>query len=80
MEMKNVKELLMSAMTNYVIAAKAGDHNALTFYSGVVYTYFTVMGEFSRLSSPWYALWRKVFPQSFNYPLTYRHDGREDNI
>ena len=63
MEMKKIKdvqELLMDAMTNYVIAEKAGDHNGLAFYLGVVHTYFTVMGAFSRLSSPWESLWGNV--------------------
>lgn len=60
MKIKDVQELLMDAITNYVIAEKAGDHNGLAFYLGVVHTYFTVMGEFSRLSSPWESLWGNV--------------------
>lgn len=68
MEMKKIKdvqELLMDAMTNYVIAEKARVHSDSDFYIGKVQAYITVLGEYGRLRSPWRSLWRKVFVQTF---------------
>ena len=60
MEMKNVKELLMSAITNYVIAEKEEVCMEGDYYMGQVHAYLIVLGEYSRLNSPWAKLWHKV--------------------
>ena len=60
MEMKNVKELLMSAITNFVIAEKAGEYCESEHYMGKVHAYFGVLGEYSRMDSPWHAIWAEV--------------------
>ena len=65
MKIKEVQELLMVAMTNYVIAEKVGDHFAAGYCMGRIHSYLEVLGGSTMLNSPWYALWRKVFVQSF---------------
>ena len=62
---KDVQELLLDAMTNYVIAEKAVNHSDSDFYIGKVQAYITVLGECGRIRSPWRALWRKVFVETF---------------
>ena len=58
---KNVKDLLMDALTYFVIAEKAGDHFASGYHMGKVHAYLTVLGENARIRSPWHSLWRHVF-------------------
>lgn len=61
MEVKNVKELLMEAITNFAIAEKSGDHFASGYHMGRVHACLTVLGENARIHSPWHSLWRVVF-------------------
>lgn len=56
-----IKELLMEAITNFVIAEKAGDHFASGYHMGSVHAYLTALGENARIRSPWHRLWRQVF-------------------
>ena len=65
MRSKTIKELLMDAMTNFAIAEKAGDLFTSGYYMGRVHSYLDVLGGYTMLNSPWYALWRKVFAQPF---------------
>ena len=60
MEMKNVKEALMEALTNYVIAKKAGEYCKSEQYMGKVHEYFGVLGEYFRMDSPWHSVWAEV--------------------
>ena len=61
MTSKKIKELLMEAITNFVIAEKAGDHFASGYHMGAVHAYLTALGENARIRSPWHSLWRHVF-------------------
>lgn len=65
MTTKEIKEALMEALTNYVIAEQDGICMEGDYYMGRVHAYLSVLGEYARLSSPWESLWRKVFVQSF---------------
>lgn len=56
-----IKELLMEAMINFVIAEKAGDHFASGYHMGNIHAYLTALGENARIRSPWHSLWRQVF-------------------
>ena len=56
-----IKELLMEALTNYVIAEKADDYFATGYHMGNIHAYLTALGEKARIRSPWYSLWREVF-------------------
>ena len=58
---KDVQELLMEAMINFAIAEKAGDHFASGYCMGRIHSYLDVLGGYTMLNSPWYALWRQVF-------------------
>ena len=64
-KIKDVQEALMIAITNFVIAVKAGEDTARDYNIGLVNAYMYVLGEFSRLGSPWYALWCEVFTAAF---------------
>lgn len=64
-QVKDVQELLMDALTNYVIAEKEDVCMEGDYYMGRVHAYLSVLDEYARLSSPWESLWRKVFAQSF---------------
>ena len=61
---KDVKESLMEAITDFAIAEKAGDHFGSEYYMGLVHAYMSVLCEYGRLYSPWLDLWRRVFSQS----------------
>ena len=65
MSSMKIKELLMEAMTSYVIVEKAGDHFTAGYYMGRIHSYLDVLGGYVILNSPWYALWRRIFSQSF---------------
>ena len=65
MTSKEIKELLMEAMINFVIAEKAGDHFVSGYCMGRIHSYLDVLDGYTMLNSPWYALWRRVFAQSF---------------
>lgn len=56
-----IKELLMEAMINFVIAEKAGDLFASGYHMGNIHAYLTALGENARIRSPWNSLWRNVF-------------------
>ena len=63
MEMKKIKdvqELLMEAITNFVIAEKAGEYCQSENCMGKVHEYFGVLGEYSRMDSPWHSVWAEV--------------------
>ena len=63
MEMKKIKdvqELLMESLTNFVIAENDDTYPGTDYYMGQVHAYFSVLGEYSRLNSPWEKLWHKV--------------------
>ena len=64
MTSKKIKELFMEAITNFVIAEKAGDHVASAYCMGRIHSYLDVLGGYTMSNSPWYALWRKVFVRS----------------
>ena len=64
-KIKDVKEALMEALTNYVIAEKEEVCMEGDYYMGQVDAYLSVLDEYARLSSPWESLWSKVFVQSF---------------
>lgn len=59
-KIKDVKESLLEAITNFVIAEKFGYYMESDYYMGQVHAYFSVLGESSRLNSPWEKLWHKV--------------------
>ena len=58
---KELQELLMEAITNFVIAEEADDHFAAGYYMGNVHAYLTALGEDAKIRSPWRLLWRYVF-------------------
>ena len=58
---KNVKDLLMDALTYFVIVENAGDHFASGYHMGNIHAYLTALGENARIRSPWHSLWRQVF-------------------
>ena len=60
-KIKDVKEALMEALTNYVIAEKEDVCTEGDYYMGQVHAYLSVLDEYARLSSPWHSLWRQVF-------------------
>ena len=64
MTSKQIKELLMESITNFVIAEQAGDLVASGYCMGRIHSYLDVLGGYTMLNSPWYALWRRVFAQS----------------
>ena len=47
------KEMVMNVITEYVISKEAGALDT---------AYFRIMGDYSRLRSPWESLWRQVSP------------------
>ena len=57
---KHVKELLMEAITDFAIAEKAGEYIKSEKYMGKVHEYFGVLGEYSRMDSPWHGIWAEV--------------------
>lgn len=57
---KDVQELLMEALTNFVNAENDETYPGTDYYMGQVHAYFSVLGEYSRLNSPWEKLWHKV--------------------
>ena len=63
MEMKKIKdvqELLMESLTNFVNAENDETYPGTDYYMGQVHAYLSVLGEYSRLNSPWEKLWHKV--------------------
>lgn len=62
---KDVKESLMEAITDFAIAEKAGDHFGSEYYMGLVHAYMGVLGEYARLGSPWESFWRESFTAAF---------------
>ena len=60
MASKEIKEALMEAITDFVIAEKAGEYVKSEYYMGKVHEYFWVLGEFSRMASPWHSVWAEV--------------------
>ena len=64
MTSKEIKELLLEAITDFVIAEKADDSFAAGYHMGAAQTYLAVLGEYTRKQSPWFAFWRQVFLQT----------------
>lgn len=60
MKIKEVQEALMEALTNFVIAENDETYPGTDYYMGQVHTYLSVLGDYSRLNSPWEKLWHKV--------------------
>ena len=60
MTSKKIKELLMEAMINFVIAENDESYPGTDYYMGQVHAYLSVLDEYARLSSPWEKLWHKV--------------------
>ena len=60
-EIKDVQERLMDAITNFAIAEKAGDHFSSGYHMGKIHAYLTALGENARIRSPWHSLWRQLF-------------------
>lgn len=59
-KIKDVQELLMEALTNFVIAENDETYPGPDYYMGQVHAYLSVLDEYDRLSSPWEILWHKV--------------------
>lgn len=57
---KRLKELLMAAITNFVIAEKGGEYCYSEYCIGKVNDYFEMLGEYSRIDSPWRGVWAEV--------------------
>ena len=64
-KIKDVQEALMIAITNFVIAVKAGEDSDRDYNMGLVNAYMYVLGEFARLGSPWESFWREAFTAAF---------------
>ena len=64
-KIKDVKEFLMEAITDFAIAEKAGDHFGSEYYMGLVHAYMSVLCEYARMESPWHSLWREAFTAAF---------------
>lgn len=62
-----IKELLMDAITNFVIAEIDGEYAVAYCYMKRIDAYFRIMGDYSRLKSPWESLWRQVSPLYNDY-------------
>ena len=60
-KIKDVKEALMEAITNFVIAVKARNTFDSEYSMGLVHAYMGVLGEYARLGSPWESFWREAF-------------------
>ena len=60
MATKEIKEALIEAITNFAIAENDETYPEADYYIGQVHAYFRVLGEYSRLNSPWEKLWHKV--------------------
>lgn len=61
-KIKDEKESLMDAITNFVIAEIDGEYAVAYFYMKRIDAYFRIMGDYSRLRSPLEILWRQVSP------------------
>ena len=59
-KIKDVKESLLEAITDFAIAEKAEHYMESDYYMGQVHAYLSVLGDYSRLNSPWEKLWHKV--------------------
>ena len=59
-KIKDVKESLLEAITNFAIAEKSECYMESDYYIGQVHAYLSVLGDYSRLNSPWEKLWHKV--------------------
>lgn len=57
---KDVQELLMEALTNFVIAENDETYPGTDYYMGQVHSYLSVLDDYAVLSSPWEILWHKV--------------------
>lgn len=55
----------MIAITNFIIAEKAGDDLGSYYNMGLVHAYMYVLGEFARLGSPWASFWCEAFTEAF---------------
>ena len=60
MARKEKKEALMEAITDFVIAEKAGEYVKSEYYMGKVHEYFWALDEYSRMDSPWHSLLAEV--------------------
>ena len=60
MTSKKIKELLMEAITNFVIAENDETYPGTDYYMGQIHAYLSVMDDYARLMSPWENLWHKV--------------------
>ena len=60
MTRKEKKEALMEAITNFVIAEKAGEYVKSEYCMGKVHEYFGALGEYSRMDSPWHGVWAEI--------------------
>ena len=59
-KIKDVKESLLEAITDFAIAEKSEHYMEADYYMGRVHVYLSVLDEYSRLNSPWEKLWHKV--------------------
>ena len=59
-KIKEVQEALMDAITYFVIAENDETYPGTDYCMGQIHAYFSVLGEYSRLNSPWEKLWHKV--------------------
>lgn len=59
-KIKDVKESLLEAITNFAIAEKFEHYMEGDYYMGQIHAYLSVLGEYGRLNSPWEKLWHKV--------------------
>ena len=59
-KIKDVQESLMNAITNFAIAENDETYPGMNYYMGQIHAYLSVLGEYSRLNSPWEKLWHKV--------------------
>ena len=64
-KIKDVQEALMIAITNFVIAVKAGEDSDRDYNMGLVHAYMYVLGEFARLGSPWVRFWCEAFTSEY---------------
>ena len=64
-KIKDVQEALMIAITNFVIAVKAGNTAESDYQMGLVHAYMYVLGEFARLGSPWVRFWCEGFTSAY---------------
>lgn len=65
MSSKEIKEALMDAITNFLIAVKAGKISDIDYNMGLIHAYMGMLGEYARLDSPWGIFWREVFTAAY---------------